>query len=122
MTEPDLKALIETIDNAYVVWREGSVGAHILSALETAGAVVVPKATLEKIETLANEARDDAIDNRGHIITEHEAYQLEAIAAELRKLTCGGGEGEGRSDAEIEADYDRREIERFNNGLGPQDP
>jgi hypothetical protein len=39
---------------------------------------------LREIERLANEARDDAIDNRGHVIGLEEAVQFERIAAIAR--------------------------------------
>lgn len=40
---------------------------------------------LAQIEKLANEGRDDAIDNRGHVIDLEEADQFEAIAVLARE-------------------------------------
>ena len=41
--------------------------------------------TLKKIEELANLGRDDAIDNRGHVIDLTEAFQFEEIASLARE-------------------------------------
>ena len=42
--------LTESIDNAYGEWRGGSIGAHILAALEAAGTVVVPKEPTDEMK------------------------------------------------------------------------